>query len=227
MEIDKELEEARERLKKTHRNQKISGAPKTLEFSSEGKEEKKQAKKEEAEEENEGEIEETHRNQKISGAPTTRELSSELEPAEESFAEFEMSRSRETRAPVLAQADSEQAGGSLDSMLGPSLPAKKDDEDKVGKEEGPRYSIQQEIKKYERNEIMRAEVLTPREFAVERRFEEGMRPVQRHEEWRGGGGGRTDIIKYSSERLPEREDLPFMKKEKGNLREAKKYYGNR
>jgi len=195
MEIDKELEEAWERMKKTHRNQKISGAPKTREFSSEGKEEK--PKEKEAEEEKAEEIEER------------------VEPAEENFAEFEMSRARESvRAPVLKQAE---AGGSLDSMFAPS--AKKEDEEK--KEEGPRYSIQQEIKKYERDEIARAEAVTPREFAVERRLEEGMRTAKRHEEWRGGG--RTDMLKYSSEK-PGREDLPFMKREKGNIREAKKYY---
>jgi len=219
MEIDKELEEARERLKKTHRNQKISGArksefpaqeiekqflcaPKTREFSSEGREEKKPAEKEKKENE---------------------EIEDKLEPAEENFAEFEMSRARESvRAPVLAQ--DEEAGGSLDSMFTP--PLKKDDEDKKGKEEGPRYNIQQEAKKYERNAVITTERLTPREFAIERRFEDGMRPVKVQEQWRGGGERteRMDVMKYSSERVPEREDLFFMKKEKGNIREAKKYY---
>jgi len=177
MEIDKELEEARERLKKKE----------------------KPAKKEEPEEKEKGE-----------------EIEEKLEPAEENFAEFEMSRARgNVHAPVLTQ--SEETGGSLDSMFTPSL--KKEDEEKG---EGPRYSIQQEIKKYERNELIRAEALTPRGLGFDRRFEEGMRPVKRQEEWRGGGE-RTDMIKYSLEKA-ERVDLPFMKKEKGNIREAKKYY---
>jgi len=178
--IDKEVEEAWEKLRK-----------------------KQKAEKTEAKEEPEKE----------------EEIEEKVEPAEESFADFEMSRVHAVHAPILVA--SEERQGSLDSMFTPT--EKKEDEEKK-EVEGPRYSVQQEAKKYEINAIASREEIRPRDLVFGKRFEESVRqPTLMHEDWHGGGGEINEMVKYSTER-PGREELPFMKREQGNIREAKKYY---